>query len=178
MIDAGGTYTFDVPISMATASDFAPAARPADEIKITSALWADGAVDGDAKKALETVASDYGNFLALAPIAEAHRRAATDAPADPRAALDRLRATINSVPIEPADDAVTIARLRMRYPQLGDEATTRSLVRIGSQALKTAALKELSTLEEKARSLSAEDIARALSQAADRYTEWRARLAR
>ena len=178
MIDAGGTHTFDVPISMATASDFAPAARPADEIRITSALWADGAVDGDAKKALETVASDYGNFLALAPIAEAHRRAATDAPADPRAAFDRLREAINSVPIEPADDAVTIARLQMRYPQLVDEATTRSLVRIGLQAMKTAALKDLSTLEEKARGLSAEDTSRALSHAADRYTAWRARLTR
>lgn len=178
VIDAGGTYTFDVPIIVATASDFAPAARPADEIKISSALWSDGSVDGDVKKALETVASDYGNFLALAPIAEAHRLAATDARADPRAALDRLRATINSVPIEPGDDAVTVARLRMRFPQLMDDATARSLVRIGMQAVKTVALKDLSTFEEKARDLRAEDVAGTLSQAADRYAEWRARLVR
>ena len=178
MIDAGGTYILDVPISMATASNFAPAARPADEIKITSALWADGSVDGDAKKALETVASDYGYVLALAPIADAHRRAAADAAADPRAALDRLRAAINAVPIEPADDAVTVARLQMRYPQLVDEAATRSLVRIGTQAVKTATLKDLATLEERARDLRADDLARALAQAAERYADWRARLTR
>jgi hypothetical protein len=178
VIDVGGTYTFEVPISMATASDFAPAARPADEIKISSTLWSDGSVDGDAKKALETVASDYGNFLALTPIAEAYGRAATDAPADPRAALDRLRATINSLLIEPGDDAVTVARLQMRSTQLVDDARTRSLVRIGMQAVKTLALKDLSTFEERARDLRAEDVARTLSQAAGRYAEWRARLAR
>jgi len=178
MIEAGATYTFDVPISMTTASNFAPAARASDEIKINSGLWADGSVDGDAKKALETVASDYGNFLALAIIADAHRRAAAEAMSDPRAAIERLRTAIMSQPIEPGDDAVTVARLQMRFPQLLDDSNVRSLVKIGMQSVKTVALKELAAFEETAPTMRAADVTGALSQAAERYAAWHSRLAR
>lgn len=66
----------------------------------------------------------------------------------------------------------------MRFPGLLDDAKVRSLLTVGMQAVKTVALKDLSTLQEKARGLRAEDVARMLSMAADRYAEWRARLTR
>ena len=178
MIEAGATYTFDVAIRMLTGSDSTPVPRMLDEIRISSAVWSDGSVDGDVKKALETVVSDFGNFLALATIAEAHRQAATDASADPRAVLDRLKARLNAISIEPGDEAVTVARQQMRFPELVDDAKARSLIRVGMQAVKTVALRDLATLEEKARDLRIEDLARMLSLSAGRYAEWRARLAR
>lgn len=110
MIEAGGTCTFDVAIRMLTGSNSTPVPRMLDEIKISSAVWSDGSIDGDVKKALETVASDFGNSLALAAIAESHRQAVTDATADPRAALDHLQARLNAISIEPGDETVTVAR--------------------------------------------------------------------
>ena len=178
IIEAGATYTFDVPMSVSTASNFAPVAQSADEIRITSALWTDGAVDGNAKKALETVAVDYGMFLQLAPVIDAHRRAAAEAPADLRGVIEQLRATTASLSIDPGDDAVTVARLRMRFPDLVDAANARSLVKTGMDVVRTTALKEVSTLGEMARTGKADDVVRALSQAADRYADWRSRLAR
>ncbi|HEX5216890.1 MAG TPA: hypothetical protein VFV98_15620 [Vicinamibacterales bacterium] len=178
IIDAGAIYTFDVPISMSTSSNFTPVAQPADEIRIASALWTDGAVDGNVKKALETVAVDYGMFLQLTPVIDAHRRAAADAPADPRAAIEQLRARTTSLSIDPGDDAVIVARLRMRFPDLMDAANTRSLVKTGMDVVRTGALRDLAALEETARTGNADDVARALSEAADRYAAWRSRLAR
>lgn len=178
IIDAGATYTFDVPISVSTASNFAPVAQPADELRITSALWTDGAVDGNVSKALETVAFDYGMFLQLTLVVDAHRRAAADAPTDLRTAIERLRAMTTSLSIEPSDDAVTVARLRMRFPDLVDAVNTRSIVRAGMEFVRTAALKDVSTLEEMSRTSKADDVARALAQAAERYAAWHSRLAR
>ena len=178
IIDASATYAFDVPISMSTASNFTPVAQPADEIRITSALWTDGSVDGNVRKALETVAVDYGMFLQLTPVIDAYRRVTADAPADLRAAIEQLRATTAALSIDPGDDAVTVARLRMRFPELVDAVNARSLVKTGMDVVRTTALKDVSALEEMARTAKADDVARALSQAAERYAAWRARLAR
>jgi hypothetical protein len=165
---------------MTTASNFASAARAPDEIKINSGLWADGAGRRRRKKALETVASDYGNFLALATIADAHRRAAVEATSDPRAAIERLRTAITSQPIEPGDRLPSPwPACRCAFRMLLDDSNVRSLVRIRHAiGEKPSALKELAAFEETAPTMRAADVAGALSQAADRYAAWHSRLAR
>ena len=178
IVDARATYTFDVPMSVRTAPNFAATAESADEIRITAALWTDGAAEGNLTRALDTVAFDYGMFLQLSRVVEAQRRAAADAAADSRAAIEQLRVTMTSLSTEPSADDVTVARLRMRFPERVDDATARRAVSGGLAFVKTDAVTEVAALAEKASITKPGDLARVISQAVDRYEAWRARISR
>lgn len=117
VISPGASYTFTLKLSggRPAGQSFATV-EPLGHIAVTAALWADGRIGGDAKRAATLAALHRGRLRALEAVLPWLRDAATAAPGEAVTTLRRVRDALAALPS--AMDAAVVARTIVEVPAL------------------------------------------------------------
>jgi hypothetical protein len=174
LIPAGGTYVMKLRAS--ADSRPVPGASgwlPLDRLEITSVLWSDDAVEGDAATAADEHALDAGTALQLdrilALLRAAEKSPASHGPADLRAGIAALPLVVTS---EETEAAAAVIPGSVRLPV----ATVHRTMADGMRNARSAVLNDLDEMLKATPSPAPQDYAAWLARTLAKYAGWRRRI--
>ncbi len=144
-----------------------------DRIEITSVLWSDGSVDGDASIAADERALDAGTALQLDRIVRILRAAAASPAANPPA---QLRAAFESLTVTVTDEQARAAADAIPGPARLPIAQVTSTMTNGMRNTRKRALDDVDEVTQGQASVPASRYVSWLMQVADGYAAWRGRI--
>lgn len=144
LIPPGEVYTVTLPVGAVGGRGASPAAWTGlDRVVITSVVWSDGLVEGGPRSAAVQQIVDAGTAQQLVRVIALLRAAAQAPPSHP---LSALRADIAALPIDVTSEQAVDVRASLPDPTVLTAADARSMMALGMQNAKNAALNDVDEL--------------------------------
>jgi hypothetical protein len=173
LVQPGAEYVFEMPATMSNGMETAEAWLPLDRVAITSVMWIDGIVEGDAEPAASERALAAGSaqqiVRVLALLREAGQAMRPQSPAGLRSSIAALSIIVSRA------EAVEV-HASLPDPQVLAVERVHSSMQMGMQQVKEAALADLDVIARAEPSGDAKGYELWLAKSAVDYEGWLARI--
>lgn len=180
LIEAGGIYNHNVSgayNAQNAQGGYVPDVPPNQEIVITTAVFADGSYEGDARTAAAVRGFRMGEKIQVQKLIPLFQDALNEAGTDVSQAIEKFKTRVNSLSNEA--DANAISELQQAFPSLNQKvkADLKISIEVSLNGVKFDLLKSLQQFQKaESQSLNPAAFQAWLAQTKEKYEQWLARL--